>query len=1083
MPLVPRFKKPALILLPALLLLTLTITLTAHAQKTARDLSDTTILSRVDAELLLGQIDRTVDLFNSPEIFWTGTTDSAALSAPTVLPFDGEQIFEGSRSLLVEESFYHNSSGVGILRTFSESLPDFTSGNFFTFSLCLPEEADYTVNLTIRSSLIDVGQSQHRLNYERTASLSGSGWHTLLFDISAFQGRASVREIEIEVLSSAAQYGMPYTIAFDAIGFCSSASPATALRYLSDSYIGTGCTLTYDDTMSVAVEGNAASFSASDLPQLTMNRESALCVSLINQSGFRSLTCTYRDSEKNETREVSQTLETATQSVQYCYFPIDAATLSEVTFALSGGSGGTVSILSIAPVSYFVSKSAGLGVLNECLLEQSKTHLEVTGNLNEGTAAAFPTAKLRLYELPLGANVADLQAEGIALSEIAITDAFSFHVQATSEALVRAYCVALVNGEQILPISEPIHVQNPEILQSTSASLPTTDSKKGFYALENTTVFDGIAYTAIPVRLETLVTLDRTAFTFETDGQNYYYSLDALIELDDQITLCRERGTRAILVLTVSPCQDAALNRILLHPDSTADASECAFNTETAEGIRYLRAAVRMLATRYTPKEGDIGGLLGFAVGQNVNNSREHYSLGSTTLLSFVNQYAAALRTVYQTAVSVNPSLSVYVSLDCVWNGENTRQNASRFGAKQTLDLLDYLITLQGDFPWQIAYDPYPEEEYYAYEDTDAKQSTEADRVTLANLEVLTGYLSKTSFCYDRQYRSVILLEQCGGDAEAVSENAWIRQSADYVYGYYKISTRNLALVRALIIHRDVNYNDTLCFIDTDRSTEVVSYALEVIEITDWSQRLTAFDPSLVVIRTLSENQLTHETPSSAVGQLTLWEFQKTGPTGGWKAGNGAVSLSPGVTVGDEFFLAATMAESTPAAYREIYVRQTTPYDFTLTPYLRFTCNVSGLPADISELELTVAVFSGEHCLRAVGTVSAGKKNTVVVDMQDFTWRTGVDCIRILLRGKNGEEIGTPTLLIGQIDALSDRYSGDELKDQFEKDQNPNGTPTDSKEGVDRKTVILLASVLTVSALLETIRIIGRQRRKGNRME
>lgn len=1057
------------------------LTAAVSALKITRDADGVAILNRVDPDLLVGQIDRVVDCFHSPEVTWTGSSQTTELSASAALPFGDESIFEGTRALLVTDHSYNNGQGVGILRSFEDTLPDFTESRFFTLTVCLPEQADYTVTVSLRSSLIDVGQSQHRLSYDKSVTLSGNGWYTLLFDISAFQGRTGIREIECFVKSSAARYAQPYSVAFDAIGFCSSPAPTAALRFLSENYLGTGCQISYGETMQVSVAGSTASFGTQHLPTLLLGGENALCVTLVNQAGFRTLTCTYTDAESGAVRDISRDLDTTAQSLQYCYFPIQADSISEVSFRLSGGSGGQIVIHSISPVSWHVPGHFSLGTLSTCRIDQTKAYLEVVGRLNEGVLLDYPTAKLALYEMTASQTLAQVMSgQAHRLATQSLTDAFTFRVPTTSASLTKSFCVALIRGEEILPIGETIHIENPEILAAAHASLPETDSKKGVTSLQGTSVYDGIAYTTLSVPLEKLITLDRTAFTFATDGVSYYYQAEFLTELDRQITLCRQRGIRALLVLTASPSEDAALNRILLHPSAAVDASFCAFNTATEEGVRYLRAAVNLLAQRYAIREGDLGGVLGFAVGQNVNHTAANYSLGNVTLLTFVREYATALRLVHNSAQAVCPAFAAYASLDYHWNGENSRRAAARFGARQTLDLLNHLITLQGDFDWQLAFDPYSDGEYYAFEDTDADMSAEAARVTLANLEVLTSYITKPAFYYDRQYRSILLLEQTS-PTSTLPENETVlsKQSADYVCGYYKISTRNFPLVKALIVGHDVSYNDTFRYIDTDRSAQVTAYALELLGVSDWSAHLTAFDPSAVVVRQLKENYLTHMTPSSIVGQIPLWSFEKQGQVGDWQAGNGTLTLTSGITLGDDYFLSAAIEPpADPGDYCEVFVRPDLPYDFTSTPYLRFPCQISGLPESITSLTIEIAVFSGDDCLRAVGTLQSGQLETLVVDMNDFSERGNVDCIRILFQSEESENIDTLTLLIGQIDGLSEQYADDDLKDRFEQDQGAAkpSAPTRSNSP-DIRLTVFLASVIVVALTLEILYILLRMRR------
>ncbi len=1057
-----------------------------HAVRSYRDEGGAEILSGIDPDFLAGQIDGEVDFFNTPQVFWTADGESVTLRAANSLPDATDRVFEGSRSLLITGETSEEEPHLTIRRRYPDGeLPDFSRSRYFTFSLCLPQAQECTVSLVLRSSLIVTGETERSLNYENTAVLSEKGWHTLVFDISAFLGRTSIREIEITVGYEPTSEPKTFSCAMDAVGFSSAGSLVHVLKYLSDSYAVADCTLSYAEHLKVSATESTAEFSVSDMSGLVVNDETALCVTLINYASFRTLCLEVTDAQTGEIERVMRTLESNNET-QYVYFPIQTKRIARLAFRLEGPSRGEMTILSIAPVSYMVSQSEPLGTLQTCVLDQTRKGLEITGTLHQGTAAQSELDRLCLYELSLNQTLKDLMDGNCKrIDSQSVKEQFSFEITVPSAktALTSRWAVALERNGQLHPISEPICLQNPEIFAGESETLPDTDSKKGYAPLYDTDVFDGIAYTAIPVRLEELLTLDRTEFSYEIDGDRYYYRESTVREIDALVAICKDRGIRATLVLTVSPSQDAALNRILLHPQAEETAAYCAFNTQTDEGISYLRAATEMLARRYNISFGDRGGVAGFAVGQHVNDTRACYNMGDTTLKRLVTEYASALRLVYNTVTAVNPSFAVYASVDCRWNIQQPRGNASAFGARPMLDLLNYVISSHGNFGWRVAYDPYPDGEYYAFEDKTPETTPEASRVTLANLEVMTAYVTRTAFYYDRQYRPILLLEQITRtDTSAEEDEAMrIKQSVDYVCGYYKISTRNFPFVTALVVNHDVTYNDTLCYIDTEHSAAATVYALEVLGIKDWSAVLTAFDPSAVVVRSLTKSMLTHQTPSSVVGEMVLWDFEKRGSTGGWKAGNGVLALTPGTGVGGAFYLSVQTEDTEKhGSFREITLKPTSAYDFTLTPYLRFSCNVSGLVQDVETLELTVAAYSGENCLRAEAQITPGTVRTIVMDMKDFDGISKVDCIRILLRGRDGESIGTPTLLIGQIDGLSDRYVDAELKDKFEQAQSPGVLAPNEQGGRDTRQIVILGAVAAVALMLEVFHIVHRKKKVEN---
>ncbi len=1017
-----------------------------------------TVLSGVDSELLCAYLDGEQDLFALPATEWVGQDESDATVSED-FSLLGEDAFEGERGLLVTSQRRRANA----IRIFEGVLPNAEASAVFTFSILLPAGAEYEVSLTLMSSIVDESVSLHRLRVEKTFAVTGGAWRTVLVDISDFAGRGSIQEIEIEAAGKdgALSFGL------DAVGFSSEAGLDRALMYLSGRYEVEGGTLEYAEGMQLFAKGGKASFGASAMPILVNEDERAILVEMTNPTGFKSMTLTYLTVDEEE-YTVTRSIESSTSLVQYVYFPLKGETVASLSFSMEGGGGGRVTFHSISVGSFPVGEVTERGEITSCRFDASRSMLEVSGTVKETIRTGGTGGQLGLYVLTGNQTVNDLiYGRCRRLMTTQAGESFSFRVEAGEGALSNRYAVAILRGGEIIPICEPVYISNPEALASESVTLPVGEGKKGG-SLALTSVFDGIAFTSIEVKLEKLLTLDRTETAVSIEGGNYYFSTAYLQMLDEQIALCRERGIRALFVLTVSQSEDAALNKLLLHPNVKSEAIYSAFATQSEDGMRYLRAAVWHLAQRYAPKAGDKGGVWGFVVGSNVNDTAR-YSMGDVTLSEAVRSYAKALRTVYNTALSVSSGYAVYASFDSVWNSSER----SHFGTRQFLDAMVELVEREGDFGWQVAFDPYPGQDYYAYADKGARMSFAAQRVTVANLEVLSGYLSRSVMAYERTYRDIVLLERPEGAYGQIADADAYKVGADYAYTYYKILTPNFARVKALIIHHDASYGDTFCLIDTDRSAQVSEYALQVIDAASWQSLLTAFRIENAVVRVHKEGVLTHQTPSSVVGSIVLWDFADKDETGGFGEAYGVSDISGGVTMGEGSYLSVGFAPEGLAG-GEIYTMPEKAYDFTLTPYLRFDCWVSGLKEEVKELKLQVTVMSGKNILVSEGVIAPGGQTTIVVDMSEFDQRRAVDCLRVALYGSDGEEMGTPTLLLGQIEGLSDKYAGDELIWEFDRDQNRG----EEAEDDDKMTYIMIATLsgaIMVLAILEGIRIVRRR--------
>jgi hypothetical protein len=113
-----------------------------------------------------------------------------------------------------------------------------------------------------------------------------------------------------------------------------------------------------------------------------------------------------------------------------------------------------------------------------------------------------------------------------------------------------------------------------------------------------------------------------------------------------------------------------------------------------------------------------------------------------------------------------------------------------------------------GDFDWFLAHHPYPQGLFdpVFWDDDDAPLAMDAPIVNFRNLEVLTNWLRRPAFQYQRPgtkthtTRRLILSEQ---GFHCVNEPL---QAAAYAYAYHKV--RHLPEVDAFILHRHVDHRN-----------------------------------------------------------------------------------------------------------------------------------------------------------------------------------------------------------------------------------------------------------------------------------
>src|SRR5690606_17006313 len=111
---------------------------------------------------------------------------------------------------------------------------------------------------------------------------------------------------------------------------------------------------------------------------------------------------------------------------------------------------------------------------------------------------------------------------------------------------------------------------------------------------------------------------------FEHGGRTYYFDAGAVAAFDRQIKPLTDDGilVNVILLLYRHPNEPNSAAEVLIHPDASTEPGAgpvFGFNTETADGVRYLTAALEFVAQRYGRADHRYGLASGYVVGNEVN--------------------------------------------------------------------------------------------------------------------------------------------------------------------------------------------------------------------------------------------------------------------------------------------------------------------------------------------------------------------------------------------------------------------------------------------------------------------------------
>jgi hypothetical protein len=295
--------------------------------------------------------------------------------------------------------------------------------------------------------------------------------------------------------------------------------------------------------------------------------------------------------------------------------------------------------------------------------------------------------------------------------------------------------------------------------------------------------------------------------TWQLDGVTYHFRRGYVEALDRQIKPLSDAGMVVTLILLDYQSGDAALDRIMLHPKFSPNAPHrlSAFNTATPDGLRYFKACIEFLVDRYSRPGHPYGRAVNFIVSNEVNSHWEWTNLGDATMEQFADDYLRTVRVCNTAAHKISVNARVYISLEHHWNVRFDGPLHS-FEGRRFIDYFNARARAGGNFDWNLAYHPYPENllEPRTWNDKTATLTENTRRITFKNIEMLPHYFRRKELLFHGEARHIILSEQ--GFNTVSDPNGELWQAAAYCYAYYRVA--HLPGIDAFILHRHVDHRD-----------------------------------------------------------------------------------------------------------------------------------------------------------------------------------------------------------------------------------------------------------------------------------
>jgi hypothetical protein len=366
--------------------------------------------------------------------------------------------------------------------------------------------------------------------------------------------------------------------------------------------------------------------------------------------------------------------------------------------------------------------------------------------------------------------------------------------------------VALQNGRPDGPMR---FVKVRKDISKYPDAYPRTRSKKGLQVqMVDDAIALGVQHAGLNIDIGAAVKLKSAPddLAWVMDGRTFWFNRGYIEDMDRSIKPLSGSGAAVTLILLNYARPGAQPNLILQHPgyDAASPGHISEFNTGTPEGLAWFKAWVEFLADRYATPGFPHGRVVNYIVGNEVNSHWDWANMGHVSMEQFSVDYARAVRLCAMAVKKYSSSSRVFISLEHDWNIRYAETNELQgFAGRPFVDYFNQLTRAGGDFDWNLAFHPYPEDLFNCrtWADKTATFSETTPRITFKNIELLPRYFRRKELLFRGAPRHIILSEQ-GFHAVPTAEGERL-QAAAYCYAWRKIV--NLNGIDAFILHRQVD--------------------------------------------------------------------------------------------------------------------------------------------------------------------------------------------------------------------------------------------------------------------------------------
>lgn len=340
------------------------------------------------------------------------------------------------------------------------------------------------------------------------------------------------------------------------------------------------------------------------------------------------------------------------------------------------------------------------------------------------------------------------------------------------------------------------HSRYGDRVESRSPDLPAAapKSKKGlggWHDTELTTELEDLGISAVTknMSLHGMVSIKPGPGMIPTlwQGRTYYIRKKSLQKFDKAFREAQEKNIMVSVVLLVgNPAKsNDPVVKMISHPDAHREGIFGMPNVTSPEGIGLYGAVLNFAAERWSRPDGKYGRVHHWIMQNEVDAGWVWTNAGVKSDVTYMDLYHRSMRLMDLIARQYDPNSKPFISLTHHWANAGTPRF---YGSKRMLELLVKFTNAEGDFPWGLAYHPYPQSlrNPRTWEDDLVTFSFDTEKITPWNIEVLDAYMNQPKMLYQGQVRTVHLSEN-GFNSPNYSAKSMEDQAAGMALAWKKI--------------------------------------------------------------------------------------------------------------------------------------------------------------------------------------------------------------------------------------------------------------------------------------------------------